>query len=182
MPQFLCKCGCEHQMEGIYGGHQRGLFWGLEQLGSYKPLSPGPGLLVRARVSGSGESGPWGPLGPDEMETCLGLDSNPGSAGAMCLLERGNDFASIVRVAVEARPPPTCPSPAPQLPRPWCVGEKSRVGYVDYPELPERSTWVSESAIQCPCCVTLGRSPYLSEPVLRLRIEALTAPESGRIQ
>lgn len=30
--------------------------------------------------------------------------------------------------------------------------------------------------------VTLGRSPYLSEPVLRLRIEALTAPEAGRIQ
>lgn len=63
MPQFLCKCGHEHQMEGICGGHQRGLVWGLEQLGSCKPLSPGPGLLVRARVPGSGESGPWGPLG-----------------------------------------------------------------------------------------------------------------------
>lgn len=128
MTEFLSKCGREHQR------HRRGLVWGLEQLGSGKPMSPGPGLPVRTRVPGSGESG------PDEMETCLALDSNPGSAGALCLLGRGNDFASIVFVAVETGPPPTCPPAAPQLPRPWCVWEKGRVGYVDYPELLERST------------------------------------------
>lgn len=94
-----------------------------------------------------GPGGHWGPLGADEMETCLALDSNPGSAGAMRLLERGKDFASVVRMAVEAGPPPACPSPAPQLPHAQCVWEKSRVGYVVYPELPERNTWVSESAL-----------------------------------
>lgn len=94
-----------------------------------------------------GPGGHWGPLGADEMETCLALDSNPGSAGAMRLLERGKDFASVVRMAVEAGPPPVCPSPAPQLPHAQCVWEKSRVGYVVYPELPERNTWVSESAL-----------------------------------
>lgn len=126
--------------------------------------------------------GPGGPLGPDEMETCLALDSNPGSAGALGLLGRGNDFASIVLVAVETGPPPTCSPAAPQLPRPWCVWEKSRLGYVDYPELLERSTRVSGSALSCSGCVTLGRSPCLSEPVLRLRIEALIPPEAGRIE
>lgn len=63
MTPFACKHGCAH------GGITRDwcAVWSKEPsdflMGSYKPLSPAPWLLVVARVPGSGESGPRGATG-----------------------------------------------------------------------------------------------------------------------
>lgn len=114
---------------------------------------------------------PQGPLGSDDRDqdaSCLPAGSSPSLAGATSRLERGNDFASTVRMGVETESwvlthlsntlLPSCPFLG------TCVGEgevegeglRQRREAVDYSELPEGSTWAPESVPPLPSCVILG--------------------------